>query len=326
LDALAKPKFEDIEAAEKRLLGRVRQTPILESSRLNDKLNCRLFIKAECLQSTGSFKFRGALNKVMQIPKDRRYKGVVAYSSGNHAQGVAAAAQIFGIPAKIVMPSDAPQIKIQNTRNFGAKVVLYDRKKANRVEVANRIIEETGGLMIPPYDDPDIIAGQGTIALELLRQVKHRNVDLDMMLGPSSGGGMMSGCALVLKNHNPGINLYCVEPENYDDIALSLEIGKRIKIRPKTPSLCDALLLETPGELTFQILSDMRVSGLAVSEEAVLYAMRVAFEEFKVVLEPSGAIALGAVLMRKICCKGKNLAVICTGGNVDPHVFQKVLI
>ena len=320
------PTVFDIQAAEDRLSDQVIQTPILESSQLNEQLDCRLFLKAEALQRTGSFKFRGAYNKISQIPTHQRSKGVVAYSSGNHAQGVAAAAQIFDLPATIVMPSDAPDIKIQNTRSYGANVEFYDRKIGNRVEMAKRISDETGGLLIPPYNDPDIIAGQGTIALELIRQSEELDVKLDIVMGPSSGGGMMSGCSLVLKHYDPRVMLYCVEPENYDDIAQSLACGQRIKLKPKGHSICDALLLETPGDLTFQILNELNVGGLVVSDQATVHAMLVAFQAFKIVLEPSGAIALAAALEQKINLKGKTVAVICTGGNVDPNLFQKALM
>ena len=319
------PTVMDIHAAQARLAGHARLTPVLESSKLNEEFGCRLLVKAESLQQTGSFKFRGAFNKISLIPENRRYKGVVAFSSGNHAQGVAAAAKIFAIHATIVMPSDAPKIKILNTQSFDADVVFYDRKTENRVEIAKRISEDTGGLIIPPYNDPDIIAGQGTIALEILCQSRAINANLDIVLGPSSGGGTMSGCSLALKHFKPELTLFCVEPEDYDDIAQSLELGERIKIKAGHPSICDALLLETPGDLTFQILRELQVNGLAVSDAAVLQAMRVAFQEFKIVLEPSAAISLAAVLDGKINCRYKTVAVICTGGNVDPEVFQKAL-
>ena len=306
------PTVFDIQAAEDRLSNQVIQTPILESSQLNEQLGCRLLLKAEALQRTGSFKFRGAYNKISQIPTHQRFKGVVAYSSGNHAQGVAAAAQIFDLPATIVMPSDAPDIKIQNTRSYGADIEFYDRKIENRVKMAKRI--------------SDIIAGQGTIALELIRQSERLNVKLDIVMGPSSGGGMMSGCSLVLKHYDPKVILYCVEPENYDDIAQSLACGQRMKLKPKRHSICDALLLETPGDLTFQILKELNVGGLVVSDQATVHAMLVAFQAFKIVLEPSGAIALAAALEQKNNLKGKTVAVICTGGNVDPNLFQKALM
>ena len=318
--------YDDIVAAAEVLRGVAVRTPLLENRALNERAGGRLVFKPEPLQITGSFKFRGAYNHISRLDAKTRKAGVIAYSSGNHAQGVAAAAQIFDLPATIVMPSDAPDIKIQNTRSYGADIEFYDRKIENRVKMAKRISDETGGLLIPPYNDPDIIAGQGTIALELIRQSEELNVKLDIVMGPSSGGGMMSGCSLVLKHYDPRVMLYCVEPENYDDIAQSLACGQRMKLKPKRHSICDALLLETPGDLTFQILKELNVGGLVVSDQATVHAMLVAFQAFKIVLEPSGAIALAAALEQKINLKGKTVAVICTGGNVDPNLFQKALM
>ena len=321
------PTFIDIEAAADRLKGYINHTPIFESSLINEKLGCRLLVKAESLQRTGSFKIRGAFNKISQIPQDKRSKGVVAYSSGNHGQGVAATAKLFGLPATIVMPSDAPNIKIENTISYGADIVYYDRKDDERVEISNRIATKTGGLIVPPYDDPDVIAGQGTIALEIIEQCKKLGTRPDMVIGPSSGGGMMSGCSLVINEYYPAAELFCVEPEHYDDIGRSLEIGRRVKVQPKIESICDALLLETPGKLTFQILNRLNARGLVCSDEATLNAMLVAFREFKIVLEPSGAISLAAALiMQKDAVKGKTVVVICTGGNVDPVFFKEVLV
>ena len=319
------PQISDIEAAEGRLAGYVRITPLLESSRLNSMVGARLFIKAECLQRTGSFKFRGAFNKIAQIPKEKRALGVVAYSSGNHAQGVGAAAEILGLPATIVMPSDAPAIKIENTKNYGAEVVLYDRADGNRSAVAENILAKTGGTLIPPYNDFDVIAGQGTIGLELAREAEALGTRLDFVLGPSSGGGMMSGVALALATLSPDTSLYSVEPKQYDDIAQSLAVGGRVTIEVGMPSLCDALLLETPGEITFEILKSHLSGGVSVSDEQALAAMRIAFDEFKIVLEPSGATALAAVLNGKIDVNGKTAGIICSGGNVDPEIFARAL-
>ena len=319
------PTVIDIEAAADRLKGNITHTPIFESFPINEQLGCRLLVKAESLQRTGSFKFRGAFNKISQIPMEKRSKGVIAYSSGNHGQGVAATAKILGLPATIVMPSDAPKIKIENTINYGADVVYYERKNDKRVEIANRIAAKTGGLIIPPYDDPDIISGQGTIALEILAQCENLGTKPDVVLGPSSGGGMMSGCSLVISEHNPKAELYCVEPEHYDDIGRSLEVSRRVQVQSKINSICDALLLETPGELTFQILNQLNARGLVCSDQATLNAMLVAFREFKIVLEPSGAISLAAALTHKDTIKGKTVVVICTGGNVDPVFFKEAL-
>ncbi len=301
------------------------KTPLLESPRLNDRLGGRLLIKPECLQRTGSFKFRGAFNKIVQIPDDDKSRGVVAFSSGNHAQGVAAAAQILGLPATIVMPSDAPAIKITSTKSYGATVVPYERKDGNRVQVAERILGETGGSMVPPYNDFDVIAGQGTIGLEMAEQASTLGTPLDVVLGPSSGGGMLSGVATALGVVSSDTIVYSVEPAFYDDIAQSLEAGRRIEIETGRPSVCDALLVEMPGDLTFEIMKARVTSGFSVSDDDALAAVKLAFEEFKIVLEPSGAIALAAVLTGKVDIQNKTVGVVCTGGNVDPDLFTRAL-
>lgn len=319
------PQISDIEAAKRRLAGYAMATPLVESPRLNALVGARLLIKPECLQRTGSFKFRGAFNKIIQIPQERRACGVVAFSSGNHAQGVAAAAEILGLPATIVMPSDAPAIKIENTKNYGAEVILYNRADGNRVAVAKHVLAQTGGTLIPPYNDFDVIAGQGTIGLELAREAKALDAPLDIVLGPSSGGGMMAGVALAFASRSPDTSLYSVEPDHYDDIAQSLAANDRVTIELGMPSLCDALLLETPGELTFEIMKLHLSGGVSVSDEQALAAVRVAFNEFKVVLEPSGAAALAAVLHGKIDVHGKTVGIICSGGNVDPDIFVRAL-
>ncbi len=312
-------------AAKDRLAGEARRTPMLESDRVNEQLGCRLLIKAENLQRTGSFKFRGAFNRICQLSDDEKPRGVVAFSSGNHAQGVALAAKLLDVPASIVMPSDAPKIKIENTRGYGAEVVLYDRKYGNRVQVAEDILSRTGGTMVPPYNDPDIICGQGTIGLEICEQVREIDAELDVLTGPSSGGGMMSGCALAFANLSPATELFAVEPANYDDITQSLEAGERVIIQTGAPSLCDALLLETPGELTFEIMKSRLAGGLVVTDEEALAAVKLAFQEFKIILEPSAATSLAAILNSKVDRAGKTICVICTGGNVDPAVFQRAV-
>jgi threonine dehydratase len=319
------PTIADIEAAAERLSGHALRTPVLESERINNQLGCRLLIKAECLQRTGSFKFRGAFNMIFGLDDSEKENGVVAFSSGNHAQGVAAAAKILGIKATIVMPEDAPQIKIDNTRGDGAEVVLYNRADGNRVAIAEKIISETGATLVPPYDAPEIMAGQGTLGLELYEQARKQDLTLDVVLGPCSGGGMIGGTAIAFKDRSPDTEIYSVEPEGYDDTALSLAAGKRIEITPDTPSICDALLLEIPGELTFSSNKKLLSGGLVVSEAETAQAMKTAFQEYKVVVEPGGAVALAAVLAGKIDPKGKTIGVICTGGNVDSETFRKVL-
>ncbi len=319
------PTYQDVLAAKDRLAGEARRTPLLESDRVNEQLGCRLLIKAENLQRTGSFKFRGAYNRICQFSDEEKPRGVVAFSSGNHAQGVALAAKLLDVPASIVMPSDAPKIKIENTRGYGAEVVLYDRKDGNRVQVAEDILAKTGGTMVPPYNDPDIICGQGTIGLEICEQAHEVGAELDILTGPSSGGGMMSGCTLAFAELSPETDLYAVEPANYDDITRSLNAGERVTIQTGTPSLCDALLLETPGELTFEIMKARLAGGLVVTDDEALAAVKLAFQEFKIVLEPSAATSLAAILTGKVDRTGKTIGVICTGGNVDPAVFQRAI-
>ena len=317
--------YADIIDAADRLADYIRTTPVLESDALNDRLGCRLLVKAESLQRTGSFKFRGAFNKISQISKAQRANGIVAYSSGNHAQGVALAARLLGVSASIVMPSDAPAIKIENTKRHGAEVILYERKDGNRVEVASEILAQTGGTMVPPFDDTEIIAGQGTIGLEFARQTRELDTALDILIAPSSGGGMISGCAIALKELSPDTQVYCVEPENYDDIARSLDAGEKVTIHPGSSSICDALLIETPGNITFEIMKDHLTGGLAVSDQEALAAMKTAFHEFKLVLEPSGATSLAAVLNSNVDCQGKTVGIVCSGGNVDASTFQRAL-
>jgi threonine dehydratase len=319
------PTITDIEAATMRLAGYSYHTPVLESVRVNEQLECRILIKAECLQRTGSFKFRGAFNMISSLSESQKAKGVVAFSSGNHAQGVAASAKILGLKATIVMPADAPVVKIDNTRGDGAEVVLYDRADANRVAIATKIINETGATLVPPFDAPEIMAGQGTLGLEFFDQVKKRNDKLDFLLGPCSGGGLIGGNAIVFADRSPNTLVYSVEPIGYDDTALSLKAGERKTITPGTPSFCDALLLETPGAITFETNKQLLAGGLVVSQAETAHAMKVAFQEYKIVAEPGGAVALAAVLSGKIDVKNKTVGIICTGGNVDATTFTQVL-
>ena len=319
------PTFADIEAAARRLAPVVTRTPVLESQVVNERLGCRILIKAECLQRTGSFKLRGAYNKISQIPTEARGRGVVAYSSGNHAQGVALAARLLGVAAQIVMPADAPRVKIENTRRDGAVVVPYERKDGNRVAVANRILAETGGTMVPPYNDPDIMAGQGTLGLEFAEQVEALGTRLDALLGPTSGGGMIGGSAVAFRGASPATKIYSVEPEGYDDTRQSLEAGRRIELHPTTRSICDGLLVEAPGTITFEILKSHLVGGLVVPDAAVERAVKLAFEDYKVVMEPSGAIGLAAVLHDPAWFKGQTVGIIATGGNVDAEAFARMI-
>ena len=319
------PTIKDIEIAAKSLTGYAVKTPVLESDKVNTLLNCRVLLKAENLQRTGSFKFRGAFNMISNLINLQKNKGVVAFSSGNHAQGVAAASRILNIKSTIVMPTDAPQIKINNTRNDGANIVFYNRADANRVKIAEKIIKKTGATLVPPYDAPEIIAGQGTLGLEFIDQVKNRKTKLDYLLGPCSGGGLIAGNAIAFKERSPETLIYCVEPEGYDDTALSLKAGKRKSIKTNINSFCDALLVEIPGKLTFKTNKQLLAGGLVVSQRETANAIQVAFEEYKVVLEPGGAVALAAILSNKISLKGKVIGIICSGGNIDGSTFRDIL-
>ncbi|MEE8534061.1 MAG: threonine/serine dehydratase [Alphaproteobacteria bacterium] len=319
------PRFADVEAAAERLAGHAVLTPLVESPLLNERLGARVLVKAEPLQRTGSFKFRGAYNNISQLGDAERKHGVVAYSSGNHAQATAAAARQAGIDAVMVMPDDAPRIKIDNTRAWGAEVVLYERASRVREEVAKQIAAQRGATVVPPFDHPWTIAGQGTVGLEIAAQAAALGAELDAVLVPCSGGGLIAGCALALAERAPGAALYAVEPEGFDDTARSLAAGSRQEARPGARSFCDALLAPTPGELTFAINREHLAGGLAVSDDEVAQAMRLAFVYLKLVIEPGGATALAALASGKLDCRGKTVAVVASGGNVDAETFRDAI-
>jgi threonine dehydratase len=311
------PTFAEVEAAAARLRGVAVRTPLLESEALNERAGGRVLLKAECLQRTGSFKFRGAYNAISQVDAP----AVVAYSSGNHAQGVAAAAKLLGKTATIVMPADAPAIKIENTRAYGAEVRLYDRARESREAIGAKIAAETGAALIRPYDDPRIVAGQGTAGLELAEQAKAYGVNIDVALAPCGGGGLVAGCALALTSAFPGIAVYAVEPDGLDDTRRSLVAGERVANAPGATSICDALLLPMPGELTFEVNLRLLAGGLTVSDDEVRRAIAFAFRYLKLVVEPGGAVALAAMLAGKLALDGRTAAVVLSGGNVDPALF-----
>ncbi|MBC8340002.1 MAG: threonine/serine dehydratase [Rhodospirillales bacterium] len=323
--ANAAPTYDDVQDAAEQIAGHAVLTPLLESPLLNDKLGGRLLIKAECLQRAGAFKFRGAYNRISRMTPEERKAGVVAFSSGNHAQGVALAAQMLGAPAVIVMPTDAPAMKIENTRAYGAEIVLYDRVSENREEIGRRLADERGAVLVPSYDDPHIIAGQGTVGLELARQARDAGADLDAVIAPCGGGGLISGTALALSLDCPGVDIYAAEPEGFDDTARSLEAGERKSIEGSPQSFCDALLLPTPGEMTFTINRELLQGGFAVSDADTGRAMAAAFRYLKIVVEPGGAVALAAVLSGAYDAQGKTVAVVCSGGNVDAEVFAEAI-
>ena len=316
---------DDIRAAAACLRGRAVRTPLLESPALNARLGGRLLVKAEGLQRTGSFKFRGAFNKLHGLAPAARARGVVAYSSGNHAQGVAAAAQILGIAATIVMPADAPRLKIDNTVGFGAAVVRYDRVGEDRREIAREIAAREGATLVPPYDDAAVMAGQGTVGLEIAEQLDALAAAADAVLVPCSGGGLTAGIATAADALLPGTEVYTVEPRGFDDTARALAAGERVRNTGPESGFCDALLVPTPGELTFAVNRRLAAGGLAVDDDAVRSAMAAAFTHLKVVIEPSGAVALAAVLSGAYDITGKTVAVVASGGNVDRDVFCAAL-
>jgi threonine dehydratase len=314
----------DIQAAADRIRGHAVRTPLLEARAASAATGARVFVKPEVLQRTGSFKFRGAMNRLSQLSPDERARGVVAFSSGNHAQGVAAAAKAVGTHATIVMPADAPKLKIANTRGHGAEIVLYDRYKEDRAAIGRQLAEERALTLVPPFDDYRIMAGQGTVGLELVEDARASGVSLDAVLVPCSGGGLTAGVATALAELSPQTKVYGVEPQNFDDTARSLAAGQRLANTAATPSICDALMTERPGELTFPIIQ-RHVRALSVSDDEVLRAMRHAFHELKLVVEPGGAAAFAALLAGKLDVRGKTVAVILSGGNVDADLFDRAL-
>jgi threonine dehydratase len=311
------PGLDDVQAAASRLAGVVRRTPLLAGTPLDELTGGRILLKVESLQRTGSFKFRGAYNRLVQLSDDARRRGVVAFSSGNHAQGVAAAAKLLGMPATIVMPANAPAIKLANTRALGAEVVLYDRFTGDREQIARRIVAERGATLVPAYDDPHVVAGQGTVGLELMQQAAELGLVPEQVLVPCSGGGLVSGTALAVRTLAPQVAVYGVEPEAFDDTRRSLAAGTLLKNSPEARSICDALQSSPPGQLTFAINRERLAGILTVSDLEVEAAMARAFRDLKLVIEPGGAVALAALLSGKIAAGDRVTAVVLSGGNVD---------
>lgn len=308
--------YDDVVRASKRIAGIAHRTPVVTSRTLDERAGAASFIKCENLQRMGAFKFRGAYNRLAQMDEAQRRGGVVAYSSGNHAQGVALAAQLLGIPAVIVMPRDAPQSKLAATRGYGAEVVLYERSEENRALIAAGIAQEHGATLVPPYDDEAIIAGAGTAALELFEDVDR----IDTLVVPLGGGGLFSGACVVARHVDPTIACWGVEPVAGDDVRQSYAAKKRITIDvPKT--IADGLQTQSPGELTFPIIRDLAAGIITVTDDELVDAMRFAFERLKLVVEPSGAAALAAVLNKRIPGAGKRIGIVITGGNIDAARF-----
>jgi threonine dehydratase len=319
------PTFEDVKSAAKQIEGYAVKTPFLKAQDLSEKLEAEIYIKPECLQRVGAFKFRGAFNRLSRLNEEERKRGVVAYSSGNHAQGVAASAQILGMSAVIVMPEDSPKMKLQNTKNYGAEVITYDRENESREEIADKISKERGCIVVPSFEDHYIISGQGTAGLEAVMQAEAVGVKLDIFMTPIGGGGLISGCSLAVKGLSPDTDIYGVEPDGFNDVQRSLESGKIEHNSRASGSICDAILTIHPEPMTHKIMSDNLSGVLTVTDDEVLVAMKYAWEKLKLVVEPGACVALAAVLHGKIDVKGKNVCIVLSGGNVDEETFKKAL-
>ncbi len=319
------PTAADVAEAARVIAGVARRTPLVTSHELDAITGARVFLKAEPLQRTGSFKFRGAYNRLARIPEDRKAIGVVAMSSGNHAQGVATAAQLLGIRATILMPKDAPALKRERTAAAGAEVVLFDREKDDREAMARDIAAARGAVVVPPYDDFHIMAGQGTAGREMMEDLVAQGLKPDSVLVCCSGGGLLAGVALAVAEKAPGAKIYSVEPEGFEDHARSFAGGERVANTRRAGSICDGLLAAMPGELTFAVNKSLVAGGIVVSEDEVKRAVSFAFRELKLVVEPSGAVPLAALLAGRLDVKGQVVGAMVSGGNVDPALFATLV-
>lgn len=316
-----RPSYEGVLDAARQIQGVAVRTPLIESPGLNATVGGRVLMKAETLQCAGAFKFRGAYNRISRLTSEEKRRGVVAFSSGNHAQGVAAAAALVGAPALIVMPSDSPRVKVDGVIAFGGEVRMYDRWTESREAIGAAIASDRGAVLVPPFDDPFVIEGQGTVALEVLDQA---DGPLDQLLCGASGGGLMAGINLVMAERSPATSVLVVEPEAFDDTARSLAAGERVGHPQGRPSICDALMAPMPGELTWPI--NRRLAGaVSVSDAEVAEAMRFAFRHLKLVIEPGGAVSLAALLTGKVEAQGRTTAIVLSGGNVDPTLYAQII-
>ncbi len=314
-----------IEDAAKRLEGLAVRTPLLESPQINDALGLRVLFKAECLQRTGSFKFRGAYTKLSRLTTQARENGVVAYSSGNHAQGVSAAAQTLGLHATNIMPSDAPRIKIDNTRGYGADVIHYERHSEDRRIIAEQFSARTGATIVPPFNDVDVISGQGTTGLEIDSQLSALGVDADAVFCPVGGGGLLSGLATAIRAKRSQMEIWCAEPAGYDDVTRSIVSGRIETADTDVRTICDAIVTPQPGDITFEIIRQLVQGGLVVSDAEVKNAMALLFDRLKLVVEPGGSVAFAGLLKHRASWRGKTVVVVLSGGNVDRTDFATYL-
>lgn len=319
------PTLDDIRAAAARIAPHAAVTPLLTSPALDARAGGRVLLKAEVLQHTGSFKLRGALNRLLQLTDDERSRGVVAYSSGNHAQAVAYSATLLGMRSVIIMPQDAPALKIERTRAFGGEVVLYDRYTEDRVAIGGAIAQERGLTIVPPFEDPHVVAGQGTLGLEALTQAAAMGHTPDTLLVCCGGGGLTAGCALAAEGVSPTTVVHPCEPAEFDDTTRSLALGHRVGNEPGKRSICDAIVTEIPGEFTFSINQPRVGAGLTATDDEVLAAIAFAVRELKLVVEPGGAAALAALLAGRVATAGRTTLVVVTGGNIDPAMLARAI-
>ncbi|MEH2475750.1 threonine dehydratase [Nitrobacteraceae bacterium AZCC 2161] len=315
----------DIDAAARVIAPYAVRTPLLSSPALDALTGARVFLKPEVLQRTGSFKFRGAFNKLSSIPESARAGGVVAFSSGNHAQGVAASAQILGMPATIVMPSDAPVSKRERTKGYGAEVVLYDRYTEDREAIAGGISSQRGATLVRPYDDPFVMAGQGTVGREIAEDLAAMGLAPDVVVAPASGGGLIAGVATAVKARFSSASIIVAEPEHFDDHGRSLRAGKREAHSNEGRTICDALMASIPGELTFAVNQRLLSQGVVASDAEVGTAIAFAFRDLKLVVEPGGAVALASLMAGRFEARSKTVVIVLSGGNVDADLYAKLI-
>jgi threonine dehydratase len=315
----------DIQQAHSRIREHIVHTPLMESETLNALLKARVLVKAETLQKTGAFKFRGACNRALQLTDAQRKGGIVAWSSGNHALAIAAVSNRLGIPATIIMPEDAPKAKIEGARYYGATVRLYDRIKEDREAIGAEIAAKNGAVIVPPYDDPYIMAGQGTVGLEIIQQASDAGAKLDAVIAACSGGGLIAGTAIAIKGTSPDTLVYASEPAGFDELARSLKSGQPESNPPGATSICDSLQVARPGKLTFEVNKALLAGSLVVTDDEVRQAMKAAYQHLKLVVEPGGAVPLAALLSGKLEVAGKTVAIVLSGGNVDTPVFIQAL-
>lgn len=317
--------YKSIKNAHKRIKRYIAETPLITNREINNKYKAKIYFKLENRQKTGSFKVRGAFNKLLQLKNIEKKKGVIAYSSGNHGQAVSYASKILGIDSLVVMPKDAPKIKLENTRKYGAKIVLFNRLIESREEIAMAIAKKSGRVLIPPFDDLDIIIGQGTVGLEIVNKLNEKKIKPDVFLCCCSGGGLIAGASSYLKSFFPNLSIYCAEPKHYDDMRMSIKKGKLVSVNTNFPTICDALTVKIAGKLTFKINKKLLEGGLVVTDNEVKKAIRFLKKNLNIITEPGGAVPAAALLSKYSEFNDKVVVVMVSGGNIDQKLFNRIM-